>query len=91
MTVTLCSTQDVLDRVGENANVITNNETGLLIGPSRVDELEKAILELLANIERIVNLGEKARERVVKHYSSEIMTKRYCELYDSVIGSRVNY
>lgn len=77
----------IATRVGENENVIAHDKTGLLIEPSNEGELREAILDLITNREKVGNLGKNARNTVVKHYTSKHMTKKYCELYDSILQS----
>jgi glycosyltransferase involved in cell wall biosynthesis len=43
--------------------------------------LAKVILDLLNNEERIAELGEKSRERVVKEYSWENVANKFIKIY----------
>ncbi|HET59818.1 MAG TPA: glycosyltransferase [Chloroflexi bacterium] len=61
---------------GTNSLVVAG-QTGLLVPPRDSTELANAILELLADPERLQEMGEKAYERVRVQFSGEVMCQRY--------------
>jgi len=71
--------------VGENGKVISYGENGYLVSPFSVEEIEKVLTKLISNKSEIQKLGTRARECVVEKYPSELMSKAYCDLYDSVL------
>lgn len=78
--------------VGENGKVINNGINGYLVPPSNVDEIVKKLTLLIKDKSAIIKFGRNARNCVEEKYSSSIMSKNYCDLYDSVIvGSGVGH
>lgn len=72
--------------VGENGKVICNGINGYLIPPADDEAIERKLTLLIQNKAEISKLGKNARNCVVENYSSSLMSKNYCELYDSVIA-----
>jgi glycosyltransferase involved in cell wall biosynthesis len=76
----------IATRVGENTNVIENEKTGLLIDPGNFLQISEAILTLTKNKGSIGMFGANARVAVEAQYSSQIMCKRYCEIYKDILS-----
>lgn len=76
----------VSTRVGGIKEVVIDNETGLLVAPEDPNELAVAIIRLIENSQIAKDMGQKARERVMRIFDY----KRYCveflELYASILG-----
>lgn len=66
--------------------VISNNETGILVQPHDHVKLAKAIIDLILDEEKRVKMGKKARERVEKVFSWDIATKKTLEVYIKAIN-----
>lgn len=67
--------------VGGVREIIQDMETGILIRPRDVGELEKTILFLLNNKKKRNELGKKIKERVESVFSKEAMVSKTLELY----------
>lgn len=77
----------IATRVGENPNVIEDGKTGILIDHSNAQKIEEAVSLLLSDKGQILQLGKNARDRVVKDFTSKLMTQKYCAIYDSLTKS----
>jgi glycosyltransferase involved in cell wall biosynthesis len=62
-----------LDQIGE---ILSHNETALLVKPGNITELADGINELIINKYLRNNLGMKARNKIIESYSWEIHTKK---------------
>lgn len=72
---------------GGFTEIIGNGEDaiGKLFIPNDVDNLEKAIVELWNNKYEIVELGEKAFRKLKNEYSSEVIYKKWENLFNSLL------
>ena len=68
--------------------VITDGEDGLLVPPGDPKELAERILWVLEHPEEATELGERARERVLKEYSWDEIAARTGKLYERALGER---
>jgi glycosyltransferase involved in cell wall biosynthesis len=72
-------------------DTVIEGETGLLVPPKNVDELARALKVLLTDAELCKQMGEKARERAHREFSSERVNQavldEYVRLRQSPIGS----
>ncbi|MBP3960475.1 glycosyltransferase [Gemmata sp. G18] len=71
----------VATRVGGNPEVITENETGLLVPASDPEALAAALLELWQDPTRRRKMGDAGRRRVEKHFDVRQMVAEYEKLY----------
>lgn len=71
--------------VGGNREILKNNENGLLVPPSDPSAIAEAVLSLLSDRERALEMGRRARIEVEKNFSVEKMVERTEEVYHSVI------
>jgi glycosyltransferase involved in cell wall biosynthesis len=71
--------------VGAIPKVLDGGRHGVLIQPDDRKELEDAMLGLLGNPHRARKLGERARERAVKDFSSKSMADKYIEIYKELL------
>lgn len=77
------ATPCVVTDVGDAAFLV--DETGSVVPPSRPDALAAAIEAMAAlGPERRRELGAAARDRVVRHFSIEAISRDYAQLYDSL-------
>lgn len=76
----------VATRVGAVPKVVVQGKTGLLVEPRDTEGLRSAIARLLAEPELRKKLGENGHSRVRQHFSSEIMARRYLDLYQGVLA-----
>jgi len=73
--------------VGGATEIITHNQTGILIPPANPQAISKAILDLTKNPAKARALGQAARERVAKKYTIKSMVDQTLEVYESVLLS----
>lgn len=76
--------------VGDIPNVIDSGNNGLLIKSKDITEIENAILTLCTDKNKRNAFGDNAYVTVQERYSAENMTKKYCNVYDELLGQR-NY
>ena len=62
--------------------VVASGKTGLLVEPNDVDALVDAILDLVQNPEKAVQMGRSGRERIIQIFDAKVKIK---ELYDLLI------
>jgi glycogen synthase len=71
----------VASAVGGLANLVIDEETGLLVPPGDIAALRAAIDRLLADREARLRMGRAARERIAANYSWERVTARTLAAY----------
>lgn len=59
----------VADAVGQNAEYIRHNETGVLVLPGDVAAMAQAVIDLLHDRERAVRLGARAAREMIERFS----------------------
>ena len=74
----------IASKVGSIPQLIIPNETGLLIEPRDVSNLEKSIIELLNDKNKAAKLAENGYKTIVNKFSSKIMTKKYLDIYETL-------
>jgi len=77
----------VATAVGGSPEIITHEETGLLVPPRSSGELQAAIEALLAEPERRARMGAAARSQARLHFDPELSAQRVMELYRELLGS----
>lgn len=82
-----CGKAVIASRVGENENVITHQENGLLFVSGDLSELVNVVGQLVDNPQLRKKYGEKARQAVVSCFSSAAMTAKYCKLYQDLLNT----
>ena len=71
----------IATRVGGFPEMVLDETTGLLVESENVTELGGAIASLLSNPQRASQLGQAARERVLREFSWEGHIRAYDRLY----------
>jgi len=71
----------IASRVGSIPEILTHNESGLLVPPANSQELEKSILALLNNRQKAGEMAENGYRTIVNRYSSKIMARKYLDIY----------
>lgn len=66
----------VVSAVGETSNVIENGYDGFLVKPGDEDDLERTLEYVIQNLDSSRETGKRAREKIIKNYSQEVMLKR---------------
>ena len=67
--------------------LITNNETGILVPPNNPELLLKNINELLEDEKKASKLSDKAHEFVIKNLTWEILLPKYIKFYEDLLKS----
>lgn len=79
-----CGVPSIATAVGGNPEVVEAGRTGLLVPAQQSARLAAAMRELLEQPARNRDLGRRARQRVLDHFSLEAMAQRFTDLYDSL-------
>lgn len=74
----------VASRLGQIGNVLTHEETALLVEPANVNELRAAILRLANSPELRARLGAAARRVAVERHTWKQNAQRVIDAYDSL-------
>ena len=77
----------VASRLGQIGEVLEDGDTGLLVTPGSVEELERAILRLLADPPLRDRIGSGARQTVVAHHSWDRSVDEIARGYGDLITS----
>ncbi len=75
----------IASAVGEIPAVVRDGESGLLVPPRDAEALRRACERLMADAEFTHSIGRAARTRVVDSFSSDVMARAYCALYDQCL------
>lgn len=76
----------IATRVGGNPELVVDGVTGTLVAPGDEGALADALARYVADPGMCRAQGAAARRRAVEEFSIEAMMKRYCDLYDEVLG-----
>lgn len=77
--------------VGGNRELVLHGETGVLVPPRDSKALAEAIIDLIQHPEKVANMGQKTRERVMNQFSLDNMVRQYESLYENIIKYKVNH
>ena len=77
----------IATNVGGIPELITNNETGILIPPNNPEILQNSINELLADNETSKKLADNGYEFVIKNLTWEILLPKYIKFYEDLVNS----
>ena len=77
----------VATNVGGIPELITNNETGILVPPNNPELLLKNINELLEDGGKASKLSDKGHEFVIKNLTWEILLPKYIKFYEDLLKS----
>jgi glycosyltransferase involved in cell wall biosynthesis len=80
-----CETPVITTPVGGNPEVIQNFENGILVPVNDPLKLAEAINFMLDNKDNRIKMGRKGRELVTKNFSVEVIAKRLCKIYQTMI------
>ena len=74
----------IATNVGGIPELITNNETGILIPPNNPEILQSSINELLVDEEKAKKLVSKGYEFVMNNLTWEILLPKYVKFYEDL-------
>ena len=75
-------------RVGAMDEVVEDGVSGRLVARGSVEELTRAVLELLRDEEGARRMGQAGRERVERRFDYRVMTDRYLSLIRELLAAR---
>lgn len=78
----------VATRCGGPETIIEPDVSGLLVPPSDANGLAGAILRALGSRSMRIEMGRRARQRVLGRFSIDKMVERYAELYEGLTWTR---
>lgn len=81
-----CGKPVIGSRIGAIPSVIDEGRDGLLAAYQDADDLARAILELLANPQRCLQMGEAGRRKVLEHHTWEIVADRTRAVYTAALS-----
>ena len=76
----------IATNVGGIPELITHQETGILIPPNEPDKLKKAIIELLSDNELCQKLGKNGYDFVMKNFTWDILLPKYVKFYEDLLN-----
>jgi glycosyltransferase involved in cell wall biosynthesis len=82
-----CGLPVIATPVGAIKNIITDNQTGILIQPSDFEQLYQALHVILTDKNRFSLMGEAARRSVQGKYSAKAVTEKYQVLFQNLTQS----
>jgi glycosyltransferase involved in cell wall biosynthesis len=77
----------VVSNVGGIPEVVRDGDEGLMIKPGDLDELCRALTQLIESAECRQRMGAAARRRMAAHHTVEIYLRQLQELYNSVLAA----
>ena len=77
----------IATNVGGIPELITNNETGILIPPNNPEILQNSINKLLVDNETSKKLADNGYEFVIKNLTWEILLPKYVKFYEDLLKS----
>ena len=72
---------------GALPELIQDGETGFVVSYRNVDELTARVKELCENSNVILEMGERGRAFVSRHYSPRMLAKRLEDVYSHILGA----
>jgi glycosyltransferase involved in cell wall biosynthesis len=77
----------IATNIGGFPDIITNNETGILVPPRDPESIVEALLLLSRNNKLAENISKNSKELVLKNYSWEKIAKRTLSIYKELIST----
>lgn len=78
----------IASRVGAVPKVVIDNESGVLITPSDVGGIKKAVLDLIRDEPRAKRLGLMGNIRLKEKFSSDVMAGEYMSVYGELVPGK---
>lgn len=79
----------VATAVGGTPEVVVDQATGLLVPPGNSERLAGAIATMLAEPERMREMGREGMNRVGEHFTIETMIARTVRVYDELLSEKL--
>jgi len=70
---------------GGSKEAVRNNVTGLLVDPQSVEDVARAIITILSDDKRALEMGKSGKETIMKYHTEEGMIKNYISVIDNVV------
>jgi mannosylfructose-phosphate synthase len=80
-----CGKPVVASRLGGIREVVTSEESGVLVDPTDPGEFSASIIRLLNNEQLSQRIGEQGRHIVLERYSWEAIAARHIEFYENYL------
>ncbi|MBU3947843.1 MAG: glycosyltransferase family 4 protein [Proteobacteria bacterium] len=80
----------VASRIGGNAHIIKDGETGIFFEPGNSGDLERAINYLYSRPELCEQIGKNARNEIIQNFSEDAFYQELINIYDEAIDLRRN-
>jgi glycosyltransferase involved in cell wall biosynthesis len=70
---------------GESRQIVEEAGAGMFVEPENPQDLKDKILELIANPEKVKNMGENGRLYVEKYFDRDRLADQYLDLIESIV------
>jgi glycosyltransferase involved in cell wall biosynthesis len=80
-----CGTPVVAFRTGGLVDIVDEGITGMLAKPFDPSSLASAIIYILQDSRRLVDLGRASRARALRLWDASVVANQYMKLYDMII------
>lgn len=84
-----CGTPTVSFKVGGVSDLVRPGITGYLADPESVEGFRNGIVQLLSDDDMLDHMSQECRKVAVSEYSSNLQTKRYIDLYRSILSKKL--
>jgi glycosyltransferase involved in cell wall biosynthesis len=83
-----CGLACIATQVGGIAEVLSDGDCGLLVPPGNIEALANCLIRLSSNSNERIQLGTKARQRILARYDIRIVGSRYQHLYQRLLEAK---
>lgn len=83
-----CGLPVIASRIGALAEIVTDNQTGLLFEPGDPRDLAQKMTWALANPVRMAEMGQNARAQYEREFSAEVNYMRLIEIYEQAASAQ---
>jgi glycosyltransferase involved in cell wall biosynthesis len=80
----------VASDIGGCPETIDNGKTGILVPVSSIEKLTEALLFILDNPQKAIDMGQSGRDKVLREFSKEIVFSRLKKEYENLIKNYVS-
>lgn len=79
-----CGRMVLSNKIGNMPELITNHENGILVDKN-IDSYVEALLYLKNNRDHMIEMGQKAREEILKSWTWKIQAEKYKDMFNKLI------